>query len=143
MAGRRRSLNHGKTMVVQSVDPILITSYGLGDKNPYWTVVPGVNQYLRRYKVVIPVGWEKHYITITIRRSALAGLRANKQMIDTNTILYEENVFVDDQEYMVIIAEVTAGELTLESMDDTPFGLMVYGSRGSAVYSFAGNVILR
>lgn len=46
-------------------------------------------------------------------------------------------------EFSVIITEVTEGELTLGTIDDTPFGLMVYGNREEAGYGFADNVIFR
>ncbi|XP_056003503.1 uncharacterized protein LOC130049649 [Ostrea edulis] len=134
--------------VIRSADPILMTSYALEyvrnpEERAYWTVVPGVNQYLPRYKVMIPNGWDKHYVALMIRKSAVGGLRVNDQSIDTNTIRFEENVFVEDLEYSVIIAEVREGELTLESIDDTPFGLMAYGNREHGGYGFAGNVVLR
>ncbi|XP_048751529.2 IgGFc-binding protein-like [Ostrea edulis] len=135
-------------MVIRSADPILMTSYAvqylpLGEHNPYWTVVPGVNQYLPRYKTVIQSGWNNNYIAIMIRKSAVGGMRLNKQSIDANTIRFEKNVFVEDLEYSVIIAEVAEGELTLDTIDGTPFGLMVYGSGEHGGYGFAGNVILR
>ncbi|XP_048779363.2 uncharacterized protein LOC125682821 [Ostrea edulis] len=133
--------------VIQSKDPLLVTSYALRTVNvttggPYLTVVPGVNQYLPRYKVVIPNGWNNHYIAVMIRRCAVGGLRLNKESIDANTIRIEKNVFVENFEYSVIVAEVTEGEMTLESTDDTPFGLMVYGYRENNGYGFAGNALL-
>jgi hypothetical protein len=44
---------------------------------------------------------------------------------------------------LIIDVDVTEGELTMETLDDTLFGLMVYGHRGGCGYGFAGNVILR
>jgi hypothetical protein len=78
-----------------------------------------------------------------IKASAVDGLRADCVSIDPNTVRFQKSVFVDDVEYSVIVAEVTEGELTLETIDDAPFGLMVYGHRKRGGYGFAGNVILR
>jgi hypothetical protein len=136
------------TTVVQSTDPMLMTSY---DEYPfpdepfptYWTVVPGVNQYLPMYKIVVPSGWDNNYIALMIRKSAVDGLRVNGQSTDNITVVHSEYVPLGDVEYSVITAKVTEGELIAESIDDTPFGLMVYGHRGDAGYGFAGNVVLR
>jgi hypothetical protein len=132
--------------VIKSAEPILMTSFTvayLGNYNPYWTVVPGVNQYLPRYKIVIPTGYNTNYIAVMIKASAVGELQANCKFIDRNTVRFQENVYVDDIQYTVIVAEVPSGELTLESIDNTPFGLMVYGHRKGGGYGFAGNVILR
>ncbi|XP_048751525.2 uncharacterized protein LOC125663269 [Ostrea edulis] len=134
-------------LVRRSTDPILVTAYALNEDlsvgGPYWTVVPGVNQYLPRYKVIIQNGWNANHIAIMIRKSAVGGLRVKEQSIDANAIRFEKNVFVEDLEYSVIIAEVAEGELTVDTVDETPFGLMVYGNRAAAGYGFAGNVVLR
>ncbi|XP_048751523.2 IgGFc-binding protein-like [Ostrea edulis] len=133
-------------LIRRSTDPIIVTTYALDEDlsvgAPYWTVVPGVNQYLPRYKIIIQNGWNSNYIAIMIRKSAVGGLRVNEQSIDANSIRFEKDVVVEAVEYSVIVAEVTEGELTLDTIDDTPFGLMVYGSRPVAGYGFAGNVIL-
>jgi hypothetical protein len=131
-------------LVVKSAAPILMAYFTItysNHYNPYWAVVPGINQYLPRYKIIIPKGWKKNYISIMIKASAVGGLRANCESIDPTTIRFQENVIVDDVEYSVIVAEVTEGELTLESIHDIPFGLMVEGHRYHGGYGFAGNVI--
>jgi hypothetical protein len=134
--------------VIQSKDPVLVTSYALGTSNvtaggPYLTVVPGLNQYLPRYKVVIPTGFDNHYVAVMIRKCGVKSLRVNEESFDASSIRIQKNALVGDEEYSVIVAEVAEGELTIESKYDTPFGLMVYGSRENQGYGFAGNVLLR
>ncbi|XP_056003627.1 uncharacterized protein LOC130049710 [Ostrea edulis] len=146
--GRRTRLSiTDNVLVLRSVDPILVTSQAFHKDasvgSPYLTVVPGVNQYLPWYKVVVPSGWNTNYIAVMMRKSAVSGLRANKQPIKANTIRFEKNIAIEDLEYSVIIAEIAEGELTLDTIDNTPFGLMVYGNRAGAGYGFAGNVVLR
>jgi hypothetical protein len=78
-----------------------------------------------------------------IRTSAVGGLRVNCQPLNATTIRVQENMFVDSVEYSVITAEERAGEITVDSVDDTPFGLMVHGHRKHGGYCFTGNAILR
>jgi hypothetical protein len=146
--GRARDhiLHSDEAAVIRSTGPLLMTSYAYSksiDYNPYWTIVPGLHQYLPRYKIVIPTGYNTNYIAVMITASAVDGLRTDCESIDPNTVRFQKSVFVDDVEYSVIVAEVIEGELTLETIDDTPFGLMVYGHRERGGYGFAGNVILR
>jgi hypothetical protein len=134
-----------KAEVIRSTKPILTSSSAFvqsSEAPSYWTVVPGINQYLPRYITTVPSGYDRNYIAVMIRTSAVAGLRVNRQSIDPSAVVFQDSVFVDDLEYSVIISNVTEGELALESIDDTPFGLMVYGRQGQRGYGFAGNVIL-
>jgi hypothetical protein len=129
-------------IVLESSAPLLVTSYS---ENPnYWTVFPGVNQYLPKYKILIPSGWTTNYVIIVIRVRSLDSLRANGQLIDR--VIYNldrHTVSVGGLIYTVQYYRATEGELTLKTVDGTPFGLMVYGHREDVRYSFVGSVVHR
>lgn len=58
--------------IIESSSPVLVTAFGLGSKNssigdPSMTIVPGINQYLDYYKIVIPSGFDRNYVSIMIK----------------------------------------------------------------------------
>lgn len=129
---------------IQSQAPILVTSMthrplDLAAGDMYYTVVPGMRHYQTKYKNIIPQGWTNHYIAVMITQSSIENLRVNGQPLNNERIRILKNNIAEGLDFSVIVAEVEEGELTLESNDNVPFGLMVYGSRNGGGYGFAGS----
>lgn len=84
---------------IESESPILVTAFGLGSNtpplgDPSMTIVPGINQYLDYYKIVVPLGYDYNYVSIMIRESSKDVFRVNGTVIEISDIVFEENVSV-------------------------------------------------
>lgn len=106
------------------------------------TIVPGFNQYLSFYKVVVPSGYDFDYVSIMIKHSSKDSFRINGTVITTADIVFEEDVPVGNLTYNVRTIHVPAGELTAYTVDDEKFGLMFVGVSIYKAYGFSGNSLL-
>lgn len=54
--------------IVKSDRPVMVTGYAMGSNSnyPYMTVIPGVNQYLDYYKIVVPDQYRDNYLCVII-----------------------------------------------------------------------------
>ncbi|XP_061190485.1 IgGFc-binding protein-like [Saccostrea echinata] len=139
------SLTDEQIVVIESTNPILVTSLAFGSSNfdhgdPYLTVVPGKSHYLEKYKVFVPPGYTKNYIAIMIETAAKSSIVLNREPIEMNSIRLEKQQTVNSTEFTTLVVEVGSGELIVQS-DKVAFGLMVYGQRRFDGYGFAGNVL--
>ena len=132
---------------IESTRPILVTSFSLHSKtselgDPSMVIVPGVNQYLDYYKIVVPSGYDYNYVSIMIKESSKNSLQINESGIMPNVIIFDQNVLVGNTNYSVRSINVTEGELTASSVDGERFGLMFAGVKDFNSYGFSGNSLL-
>ncbi|XP_062608334.1 IgGFc-binding protein-like [Saccostrea cucullata] len=128
-------------IVIESESSILVTMVAFElTPGPFIATVPGINQYLTRYKVFVAEGYPISFVAIMIETEAKNCLVLNNQPIMTNAIFHEKQVLVGCISYTLMIVEFKDGELIVES-EKTPFGLMVYGQNTFDGHGFAGNVI--
>lgn len=106
------------------------------------TIVPGINQYLDYYKIVVPLGYDYNYVSIMIRESSKDVFRANGTVIEKSDIVFEENVLVRNISYSVRSIRVAEGELTASTMNGDRFGLIFAGVTYYEAYGFSGNSLL-
>lgn len=132
---------------IKSESPILVTAFGLGSNtpplgDPSMTIVPGINQYLDYYKIVVPLGYDYNYVSIMIRESSKDVFRVNGTVIEISDIVFEENVSVRNITYSVRSIRVAEGELTASTMNGDRFGLIFAGVKYYKAYGFSGNSLL-
>lgn len=132
---------------IESESPILVTAFGLGSNtpplgDPSMTIVPGINQYLDYYKIVVPLGYDYNYVSIMIRESSKDVFRVNGTVIEISDIVFEENVSVRNITYSVRSIRVAEGELTASTMNGDRFGLIFAGVKYYKAYGFSGNSLL-
>lgn len=132
---------------IESESPILVTAFGLGSNTPQlgdpsMTIVPGINQYLDYYKIVVPLGYDYNYVSIMIRESSKDVFRVNGTVIEISDIVFEENVSVRNITYSVRSIRVAEGELTASTMNGDRFGLIFAGVKYYKAYGFSGNSLL-
>lgn len=133
---------------IESETPILVTAFGLNPSpspslgDPSMTIVPGLNQYLDYYKIVVPSGYTHNYVSIMITNSSKDSFRINGTMIKTRDIVFEENVSTGNVTYNVKSIRVAEGELTASTVDGERFGLMFAGVTDYEAYGFSGNSLL-
>ena len=106
---------------------ILVTAFGLQSRmshlgDPSMTIVPGINQYLDYYKIVVPTGYDKNYVSVMMERSFKDSLRVNGTTINTTSIVFEGNVLVGNTTYNVRSIKVSEGALTVSTVDGERFG---------------------
>lgn len=58
--------------IIESASPVSVTAFGLGSNNssigdPSMTIVPGINQNLDYYRLVVPSGYDRNYVSIMIK----------------------------------------------------------------------------
>lgn len=140
-------ISSSQTCFIASDQPNLVTSFGLfslrstlGD--PSMTIVPGFNQYLSYYKIVVPSGYDFDYVSIMIKHSFKDSFRINGTVIKATDIVFEEDVTTGNVTYNVRTIQVPAGELTAYTVDEEKFGLMFAGVSSYEAYGFSGNSLL-
>ena len=140
-------ISSNQTCFVESPNPIIVTSIGLAFKSstlgyPPMTNVPGFNQYLNYYKIVVPTGYDINYVSIMIVKSSQNSFQINGTMINIDDIIFEADVFVGHTTYNVRSINVTEGELTASTVNGEQFGLMFSGISYYEAYGFSGNSLL-
>lgn len=130
--------------VIESTKPILVTAFGLHSKtstlgDPSMTIVPGINQYLDYYKIVVPSGYVSNYLSIMIKYSSTNSFRINGSIINIRDIVFQENVSVHNITYNVKSIRVVEGELTASTVNRDRFGLIFAGVKSYKAYGFSGN----
>ncbi|XP_078327993.1 IgGFc-binding protein-like [Crassostrea virginica] len=140
-------ISSNQIFVVQSENPVLVTAFGLHSKSselgdPSMTIVPGINQYLDYYKIVVPRGYDHNYISIMIKHAAKDSFRINGSIMNMYHVKFEGNVIVGNIKYNVRTIQVTDGELTASTVDGERFGLMFTGVTYYEAYGFSGNSML-
>jgi hypothetical protein len=131
--------------VIESEQPVLVTSFATGsDKSgdPYMITVPGVNQYLHKYTVVVPDKFTNNYMALMIEHISLPYLTINDRGLNDYVKRFEAFVRVRGVRYFVLVVSVPEGAVIVKTTNNAVFGLLVYGHRENDGYGFAGNVVL-
>ncbi|XP_062609941.1 IgGFc-binding protein-like [Saccostrea cucullata] len=142
------SIYTNQTCLIESEGPVLVTSVSVASAttnngDPYMTIVPGIHQYIDYYKVPIPYGYSTNYISITINSGAVSGILTNGTSILQSNKVYESSITAASGNFTVLTLSVTPGELTIQSSNHTPFGLLIYGHGEYVGYGFSGNTLLQ
>lgn len=140
-------ISSSQTCFITSDQPNLVTSFGLASLSstlgdPSMTIVPGFNQYLSFYKIVVPSGYDFDYVSIMIKHSFKNSFRINGTVITTADIVFEEDVEAGNLTYNVRTIKVPSGELTAYTVDEEKFGLIFAGVSYYEAYGFSGNSLL-
>lgn len=140
-------ISSSQTCFITSDQPNLVTSFGLASLSstlgdPSMTIVPGVNQYLSFYKIVVPSGYDFDYVSIMIKHSFKNSFRINGTVITTADSVFEEDVEAGNLTYNVRTIKVPSGELTAYTVEEEKFGLMFAGVSYYEAYGFSGNSLL-
>lgn len=140
-------ISNNQTCFIESETAILVTAFGLQSKtstlgDPSMTIVPGLNQYLDYYKIVVPSGYVHNYVSIIMTNSSRDSFRINGTIIDSRDIVFEENVSAGNVKYNVRSIRVVEGELTASTVNRERFGLMFAGVTIYEAYGFSGNSML-
>lgn len=136
-----------QTCFLKSQTPIIVTAFGLHSKtsslgDPSMAIVPGFNQYIDYYKIVVPTGYVHNYVSIMKKHSSKDEFRINGTIINRRNIVFEENVPAGDVTYNVRSIRVVEGELTASTVDGERFGLIFAGLTYYESYGFSGNSLL-
>nr|XP_022307491.1 IgGFc-binding protein-like [Crassostrea virginica] len=136
-----------QTCSIESQKPVLVTTFGIHSKSsdfgdPSMIIVPGVNQYLNYYKIVVQSGYTNSYVSILMKYSSKDFLQINNTEIRTEDIVFESNLYTDTFTYNVRVIKVSEGELTASTVDGEPFGLICTGVAFNKAYGFSGNSLL-
>lgn len=131
---------------IESKAPILVTAFCSSSKNsslgdPSMTIVPGLNQYLDYYKIVVPAGYYRSYTYIMMKNSTKDSFRINNTTINMDDVVFEGNVSAGNVTYNVRLLRVREGELTATTVNGERFGLMIAGVAYSEAYGFSGNSV--
>lgn len=132
---------------IASANPVIVTGIGLPSKtsnlsDPSMTIIPGINQYLNYFKVVVPSGFVNNFVTIMIKESSKDLIRINSTVINPCSIVFEGNVLAGKIKYSVRSIRVVEGVLTAFSLDGVKFGMLFSGVQIAEAYSFSGNFLL-
>lgn len=88
------------------------------------TIVPGINQYLDYYKIVVPSGYDRNYVSFMIKDGSQDSFRLNNMPINTSDIIY---VSVGSVIYNVRSILVVEREVTVCTFNGERFGLIFTG----------------
>lgn len=133
---------------IESTTPVIVTGIGLASKqvlnlgDPSMTIIPGINQYLNYYKIVIPNGYVNNFVSVMIKESSLDFFRINSTVINICDIVFEKNVLAGNITYNVRTIRVAEGVLTARTWDREKFGMIFLGVHIAKAYSFSVNFLL-
>lgn len=91
------------------------------------TIVPEINQYLDYYRIVVPSGYDRNYVTILIKDGSQDSFCPNNILINTSDIVFQKNLSVGKVIYNVKTIRVVKGEGTASTLNGERFGLMFAG----------------
>lgn len=133
---------------IESTTPVVVTGIGLASKqvlnlgDPSMTIIPGINQYLNYYKIVITNGYVNRFVSVMIVESSLEFFRFNSTVINICDIMFEKNVLAGNITYNVRTIRVAEGVLTARTLDGEKFGMIFLGVHIAKAYSFSVNFLL-
>ncbi|XP_061179046.1 uncharacterized protein LOC133187646 [Saccostrea echinata] len=134
------------SIYIQADGPIMVLSFAVrlgrrGEGDPYMSVVPGFNQYLSGYYILVPNGYTKNYLSIMVKAASKAKLRIDDKALFDDNISSEIRVQAEREKYLVLIVRVDAGGHKVETLDKSRFGLMIHGQKDGDSYGYAANII--
>ncbi|XP_078329766.1 IgGFc-binding protein-like isoform X2 [Crassostrea virginica] len=140
-------ISDNQTCSIESKKPVLVTTFGLRSKSfnlgdPSMIIVPGVNQYLNYYKIVVPSDYANSYVSILMKYSSKDFLQINNTEIRREDIVFESNLYANTFTYNVRVIKVSEGELTASTVDGERFGLICNGVGSVKAYGFSGNSLI-
>lgn len=106
------------------------------------TIIPGLNQYLDYYKIIVPTGYERNYISFMMRSSSEDSMRINGISTNKTDVVFEEIIMADNVYYSVKLIRVSEGELSVFTTNGERFGLIASGVKIREAYAFSGNAVL-
>ena len=135
-----------KDFYITSNKPILIAKLIQADitnssiRNTYMTIVQGVDQYKRLYRLIVPDQYVENFVTITIKTSFVQDIRINRQILDPQMIRHQHYAS-PNSEYTYLIVQVLPGLIEVTTTSSEPFGLSMNGYSSSDAYGFEGSAI--
>ncbi|XP_061170843.1 IgGFc-binding protein-like [Saccostrea echinata] len=147
-SSREVSIYSNQICLIQSEGPILVTSVSVASTtttngDPYMTIVPGIHQFIDYYKVPIPYNYKTNYVSITINSSAVSDILTNGTSVSQSNKVYESTITSASGNFTVLTLKVIPGELTIQTTNHIPFGLLIYGHGEFVGYGFSGNTLLQ
>lgn len=122
-------ISSNQVCYIESTTPVIVKEISLASKkisylgDPSITIIPGINQYINYYKIVIPNGYVNNFVSVMIKESSLNFFRINSKVINICDIVFEENVLAGNVTYNVRTIRITEGVLTALALDGEKFGM--------------------
>lgn len=140
-------ISSNQVCFIESTTPVIVTGIGLASKisylgDPSMTLIPGINQYLNYYEILIPSGYVNSFVSVMIKESSQDCIRINSTVINRCDIVFEENVLAGNITYNVRTIRVAEGVLTAWALDGEKFGMLFSGVQIAEAYSFSANFLL-
>lgn len=112
-----------------------------GQGDPYMSIVPGLNQYLSQYYILVPTGYTKNFLSVILKAEAKSKLLIDGKPISGKSIISEIKVTAWREGHVVLVLQVSPGGHRLETTDGSRFGLMVHGQSDGDNYGYAANIV--
>lgn len=140
-------ISRNQVCFIESKTSVIVTGIGLASEisylgDPSMTIVPGINQYLNYYKIVIPSGYVNNFVSVMIKESSQDCIRINSTVINRCDIVLEKSVLAGNITYNVRTIRVAEGDLTAWALDGEKFGMLFSGVQIAEAYSFSANFLL-
>lgn len=146
------NITFSKTLVIntRTLKPLLVANFVRGNQinmnagDPYMVLVPGYWSYRYHYRLMIPDGYLKNYITVMmvrIRNQNLPFLLINGQSFDPKMAVFRDTLNYYGAYFNVFTFEVSPGLLDVRATEWVPFALIINGYRSMDAYGCAGNIL--
>ncbi|XP_078340777.1 uncharacterized protein LOC111107180 [Crassostrea virginica] len=138
---------HGEHSVHLKADkPLMVLSFAIrmargGEGDPYMSLVPGFNQYLSQYFVLVPGGYTKNFLSIIMKADSKSSLRIDGKQLSKDDTVSEIKVVASHDNYLVYVVRTSPGGHKVETLDNSRFGLMIHGQTDGDSYGYAANVV--
>ena len=138
---------HGDYSIHLKADkPFMVLSFAVrmgrgGEGDPYMSLVPGFNQYLSQYFVLVPGGYTKNFLSIIMKADSKSSLRIDGKQLSKDDIVSDIFVVASHDNYLVYVVRTSPGGHKVETLDNSRFGLMIHGQTDGDSYGYAANVV--
>ena len=131
---------------IKADKPIMVLGFAIRmnqkeEGDPYMSLVPGFNQYLSQYSIVVPVGYTKNFLSVILKEESKSSLRIDDQALSRDFIVSKMEVVISKGKYLVLILQTSSGGHRVETLDGSRFGLMVHGQKNGDSYGYAANMV--
>ncbi|XP_062616364.1 IgGFc-binding protein-like [Saccostrea cucullata] len=141
-------IRENEIATIEGLGPLLVNSFAhasvehdvYGD--PFMITIPGINQYLNEYNLIVPGNFNFSFATFILKNSFPEYLEINETNPYESQTCNFSTISVGEFFYSVWTLSVPSGVMKVRTTYGSPFGVIIYGLRDNDGHGYAGNAIL-
>ncbi|CAG2251658.1 unnamed protein product [Mytilus edulis] len=134
---------HSTIAYVNATNDIYVTIYPheIADskEDAFMMTIHGINQYLPHYNFIVPQGFT-NFISVTVLTNELNGFMLDGQSVTTKNVY---TLSTESGSYSSFSMPIRSGEHIIAHVNNTEFGLWVYGNARYDAYGYPAGIKFR